>query len=90
MRYEMFLHFINTIDEYLGTIRLVRKRLNNNKNHVYMYNKYVIYRDSFWPGGELAEPRSERKTDVKMRTRVASKTKMFGSIPGTTHLYYQN
>ncbi|XP_073236247.1 sorting nexin-13-like isoform X3 [Porites lutea] len=40
-----------------------------------------INRDSFWPGGILAETSPERKKDVKVRTRVAAKTKMFGSIP---------
>lgn len=44
--------------------------------------EYVkLFRDSFWPGGVLAESSSERKKDVKVRTRVAAKTKMFGSIP---------
>lgn len=43
---------------------------------------WLFFRDSFWPGGVLAEPRTERKLDVKMRTRVAGKTKMYGSIPG--------
>ncbi|XP_068670390.1 sorting nexin-13-like isoform X2 [Montipora foliosa] len=44
--------------------------------------EYVkLFRDSFWPGGVLAESSPERKKDVKVRTRVAAKTKMFGSIP---------
>lgn len=44
--------------------------------------EYVkLFRDSFWPGGVLAETSPERKKDVKVRTRVAAKTKMFGSIP---------
>lgn len=30
----------------------------------------------------MAETSPERKKDVKVRTRVAAKTKMFGSIPG--------
>lgn len=42
----------------------------------------MYFRDSFWPGGVLAETSPERKKDVKVRTRVAAKTKMFGSIPG--------
>lgn len=44
--------------------------------------EYVkLFRDSYWPGGVLAETSPERKKDVKVRTRVAAKTKMFGSIP---------
>ena len=42
----------------------------------------LCWRDSFWPGGILAETSPERKKDLKVRTRVAAKTKMFGSIPG--------
>lgn len=44
--------------------------------------EYVkLFRDSYWPGGILAEASPERKKDVKVRTRVAAKTKIFGSIP---------
>ncbi|CAH3124187.1 unnamed protein product [Pocillopora meandrina] len=44
--------------------------------------EYVkLFRDSYWPGGILAEASQERKKDVKIRTRVAAKTKIFGSIP---------
>lgn len=44
--------------------------------------EYVkLFRDSYWPGGILAETFPERKKDVKIRTRVAAKTKIFGSIP---------
>ncbi|KAJ7371331.1 sorting nexin 13 [Desmophyllum pertusum] len=44
--------------------------------------EYVkLVRDSYWPSGILAEASPERKKDVKIRTRVAAKTKMFGSIP---------
>lgn len=42
----------------------------------------MYFRDSYWPGGILAEASQERKKDVKIRTRVAAKTKIFGSIPG--------
>ena len=42
----------------------------------------VCFRDSYWPSGILAETFPERKKDVKIRTRVAAKTKIFGSIPG--------
>ncbi|KAK2562715.1 Sorting nexin-13 [Acropora cervicornis] len=56
-------------------------------DHVnYMTSAEQIAEDSFWPGGVLAESSSERKKDVKVRTRVAAKTKMFGSIPGTKAL----
>ena len=41
-----------------------------------------IGRNSFWPGGVLAESAPERAADVKIRTRVTAKTKMYGSIPG--------
>lgn len=41
----------------------------------------MCFRDSYWPGGILAEASQERKKDVKIRTRVAAKTKIFGSIP---------
>ncbi|KAL3831550.1 hypothetical protein ACJMK2_023289 [Sinanodonta woodiana] len=38
-------------------------------------------RDSFWPGGILAEPRPPRDQNTRMRTRVVCKAKMLGSIP---------
>ena len=47
-----------------------------------MVISFLCFRDSFWPGGVLAESHPDRKKDVKVRTRVAAKTKMFGSIPG--------
>lgn len=40
------------------------------------------FRDSFWPTGQLAEPRPKRDYNTKMRTRVVCKAKMFGSITG--------
>ncbi|XP_032233860.2 sorting nexin-13 isoform X2 [Nematostella vectensis] len=44
--------------------------------------EYVkMFRESFWPGGVLAESAPERASDIKLRTRVAAKTKMYGSIP---------
>ena len=57
----------------------LRKRLG-----IYFKNDafFMCSRDSFWPGGVLAESSPDRKKDVKVRTRVAAKTKMFGSIPG--------
>ncbi|XP_056008392.1 sorting nexin-13-like isoform X2 [Ostrea edulis] len=38
------------------------------------------FRDSFWPGGSLAEPRAQRDNHTKMRTRVLCKAKMLGSV----------
>ncbi|XP_023933666.1 sorting nexin-13 [Lingula anatina] len=38
------------------------------------------FRDSFWPGGILAEPRPERDLNTMMRTRVITKTKMLGGV----------
>jgi len=40
-----------------------------------------LFRDSYWLGGVLAEASPERKKDVKVRTQVTAKTKIFGSIP---------
>eukprot|EP00795_Rhopilema_esculentum_P014548 gene14548-5617_t len=46
--------------------------------------EYVkTFRDSFWPGGILAEPYPIRPYDVCRRMRMVTKAKMFGSIPGT-------
>ena len=39
------------------------------------------FRDSYWPGGVLAECLPERGTDVKRRMRMVTKAKMIGGIP---------
>jgi len=39
------------------------------------------FRDSYWPGGILAEENAERPIDVKQRLKMVTKAKMFGSIP---------
>ncbi|XP_078573316.1 sorting nexin-13-like isoform X3 [Branchiostoma floridae x Branchiostoma japonicum] len=39
------------------------------------------FRDAFWPNGVLADPAEIREKNICMRTRVAAKTKMLGSIP---------
>ncbi|XP_039256742.2 sorting nexin-13-like isoform X1 [Styela clava] len=39
------------------------------------------FRDSFWPGGILAEKAPERDMAVRMRTRVLTKSKLLGAIP---------
>ena len=39
------------------------------------------FRDSYWPGGILAEPLVERSLDVKSRMRMVTKAKMIGGIP---------
>ncbi|XP_071956035.1 sorting nexin-13-like isoform X2 [Antedon mediterranea] len=38
------------------------------------------FRDSFWPNGILAEEQPERDELTKLRTRVAAKTKLLGSV----------
>ncbi|XP_061179851.1 sorting nexin-13-like isoform X2 [Saccostrea echinata] len=38
------------------------------------------FRDAFWPGGSLAEPRAPRDHHTKMRTRVLCRAKMLGSV----------
>ncbi|XP_071102568.1 sorting nexin-13-like isoform X1 [Haliotis cracherodii] len=38
------------------------------------------FRDSFWPSGQLAEPRPTRDENTMMRTRVLCKAKMLGSV----------
>ncbi|XP_025093376.1 sorting nexin-13-like isoform X1 [Pomacea canaliculata] len=44
--------------------------------------EYVrAFRNSFWPGGVLAEPRPPREEATKLRTQVFCKAKMFGSVP---------
>ena len=43
----------------------------------------LFYRDSYWPGGVLAEASPERPLDAKRRLRMVTKAKMLGSIPGT-------
>lgn len=52
------------------------------RTHITVIESCFVCRDSYWPSGILAEASPERKKDVKIRTRVAAKTKMFGSIPG--------
>eukprot|EP00111_Clytia_hemisphaerica_P023389 TCONS_00068881-protein len=39
------------------------------------------FRDSYWPGGVLAEENPERPSDAKRRLRMVTKAKMLGSIP---------
>ncbi|XP_038077949.1 sorting nexin-13-like isoform X2 [Patiria miniata] len=39
------------------------------------------FRESFWPGGILAESAPERSKNDKLRTLVAAKVKLFSSIP---------
>lgn len=39
------------------------------------------FRDSYWPGGVLAEAQPERSHDVKRRMRMVTKAKMIGGIP---------
>ncbi|XP_035286822.1 sorting nexin-13-like isoform X1 [Anguilla anguilla] len=39
------------------------------------------FRDSFWPNGILAETPPLRDKNVRMRTRVAAKTKLLGVMP---------
>lgn len=39
------------------------------------------FRDSYWPGGVLAEAAPERPYDVQRRLRMVTKAKMIGSIP---------
>ncbi|KAK6165250.1 hypothetical protein SNE40_022210 [Patella caerulea] len=39
------------------------------------------FRDSFWPNGNLAEPRITRDVHTKYRTQVYCKAKMLGSVP---------
>ncbi|XP_059170227.1 sorting nexin-13-like isoform X2 [Physella acuta] len=44
--------------------------------------EYIIaFKNSFWPNGALAEPRSSRDEATKMRTKVLCKAKMLGSVP---------
>lgn len=45
-------------------------------------------RDSYWPGGILAEENAERPVDVKQRLRMVTKAKMFGSIPGIFYRFF--
>ncbi|ESO99641.1 hypothetical protein LOTGIDRAFT_141791, partial [Lottia gigantea] len=45
-------------------------------------SEYIkAFRDSFWPNGILAEPRTNRDINTKMRTRIYCKAKMLGSVP---------
>jgi sorting nexin-13 len=45
--------------------------------------EYVkLFRESYWPGGVLAEPAAERPYDVRRRMRVVTKARMIGSISG--------
>ncbi|XP_022080022.1 sorting nexin-13-like isoform X2 [Acanthaster planci] len=39
------------------------------------------FRESFWPGGVLAESSPQRSENVKLRTLVAAKVKLFSGIP---------
>ena len=40
------------------------------------------HRDTFWPGGKLAEGVALRDYSTKMRTRVVCKTKLYASLSG--------
>uniref|UniRef100_A0A8C3SSP5 Sorting nexin 13 n=1 Tax=Chelydra serpentina TaxID=8475 RepID=A0A8C3SSP5_CHESE len=40
------------------------------------------FRDAFWPNGILAETVPRRDKDIRMRTRVAGKTKLLEIMPG--------
>ena len=51
------------------------------------FEKLSFYRDSYWPGGVVAEESGERAADVRQRLRMVTKAKMLGSIPGSTHIY---
>lgn len=42
----------------------------------------LLCRDSYWPGGVLAEEAPERPKDVRQRLRMVTRAKMYGSIPG--------
>ncbi|XP_071484114.1 sorting nexin-13-like [Diadema antillarum] len=39
------------------------------------------FKESFWPGGVLAEDPTPREESTKLRTRVAAKAELFGSVP---------
>ncbi|XP_030848222.1 sorting nexin-13 isoform X2 [Strongylocentrotus purpuratus] len=39
------------------------------------------FKESFWPGGVLAEVPEPRDEATKLRTRVAAKAELFGSVP---------
>lgn len=42
----------------------------------------ICYRDAFWPNGILAETVPRRDKAIRMRTRVAGKTKLLEVMPG--------
>lgn len=41
---------------------------------------FKLFRDTFWPGGKLAEGVALRDYNTKMRTRVVCKTKLYASL----------
>lgn len=43
------------------------------------------FREAFWPNGVLAEATPAREEGTAMRTRVLTKTKLHGVIPGVRH-----
>lgn len=48
------------------------------------YKIYLIFlnRDAFWPNGILAETVPCRDKAIRMRTRIAGKTKLLSIMPG--------
>lgn len=56
--------------------------LKQKKKSVLYECCFCVHRNSFWPNGVLAEPRTPRDEATKMRTRVLCKAKMLGSVPG--------
>ena len=60
--------------------------IHNSWNYMFIKMVFICFcfsfRESFWPGGILAEVAPERSENVKLRTLVAAKVKLFSSIPG--------
>uniref|UniRef100_A0A914XQG5 protein-ribulosamine 3-kinase n=1 Tax=Plectus sambesii TaxID=2011161 RepID=A0A914XQG5_9BILA len=48
------------------------------------------FKNSFWPGGVLAEPAPLRPENIQLRTRVVAKAKMLASLPDELRLFIGN
>ena len=47
-----------------------------------------LFRESYWPGGELAKPNPPRSDEEKLRRRKLAKEKLLQNIPGNVSVDY--
>ena len=47
--------------------------------------EFFLYRNYLWPDGVRAKPGPERTEAMQMRTKMAARAKLLGTIPGTLY-----